>query len=254
MDAGGTTRRGRAVGRVLGTFDATPLQFWVAVQPGAYLQLDDVVVTTRELPDDGEPVTDRRRGDPGAGPARGRDLRLRRLRHRRRHAAGAGAGGGRDHHHPGRAGDLRAAGAGRAGPPGQRRRSATVRSTSTGWSGGSRSASAATASRSTSTPTSSTARRGAHVSHLRHLRRGHEDELRHLAALLGVPLRRARRRRRDRQHPRAHLQRQGRGPALPRPPEHPARRGHPLGVRPARASTPAPSPTCASTRRRGPAT
>jgi DNA helicase HerA-like ATPase len=49
------------VGRVLGTFDATPLQFWVAVRPGAYLQLDDVVVTTRELPPSGgearEPVT-----------------------------------------------------------------------------------------------------------------------------------------------------------------------------------------------------
>ena len=39
------------VGRVLGTSDATPLQFWVAVTPGAYLQLDDVVVTTRDLPD-----------------------------------------------------------------------------------------------------------------------------------------------------------------------------------------------------------
>jgi DNA helicase HerA-like ATPase len=43
---------GEAVGRVLGTFDATPLQFWVAVRTGAYLQLDDVVVTTRALPDD----------------------------------------------------------------------------------------------------------------------------------------------------------------------------------------------------------
>jgi uncharacterized protein len=51
MDQGG-----QAVGRVLGTLDATPLQFWVAVQPGAYLQLDDVVVTTRVLPN-GEPVT-----------------------------------------------------------------------------------------------------------------------------------------------------------------------------------------------------
>src|SRR5947207_615328 len=38
------------VGRVLGTADATPLQFWVAVAPGAYLQLDDVVVTERQLP------------------------------------------------------------------------------------------------------------------------------------------------------------------------------------------------------------
>jgi DNA helicase HerA-like ATPase len=41
---------GEAVGRVLGTLDATPLQFWVALRPGAYLQLDDVVVTSRELP------------------------------------------------------------------------------------------------------------------------------------------------------------------------------------------------------------
>jgi DNA helicase HerA-like ATPase len=39
-----------AVGRVLGTADATPLTFWVAVAPGAYLQLDDVVTTERELP------------------------------------------------------------------------------------------------------------------------------------------------------------------------------------------------------------
>src|SRR5262249_23999824 len=44
------------VGRVLGTADATPLQFWTAVTPGEYLQLDDVVVTKRELPDR-EPVT-----------------------------------------------------------------------------------------------------------------------------------------------------------------------------------------------------
>ncbi len=43
-----------AVGRVLGTLDATPLQFWVALRPGAYLQLDDVVVTTRELPGGGK--------------------------------------------------------------------------------------------------------------------------------------------------------------------------------------------------------
>ena len=48
--------QGDTVGRVLGTEDATPLQFWVAIRPGAYLQLDDVVVTTRELPPvNGEP-------------------------------------------------------------------------------------------------------------------------------------------------------------------------------------------------------
>jgi hypothetical protein len=44
------------VGRVLGTADATPLSFWTAVTPGSYLQLDDVVVTRRDLPDR-EPVT-----------------------------------------------------------------------------------------------------------------------------------------------------------------------------------------------------
>jgi hypothetical protein len=31
------------VGRVLGTLDATPLEFWVAISPDQYLQLDDVV-------------------------------------------------------------------------------------------------------------------------------------------------------------------------------------------------------------------
>jgi len=42
------------VGRVLGTEDASPLTFWVAVTEGSYLQLDDVVVTTRDLPELGE--------------------------------------------------------------------------------------------------------------------------------------------------------------------------------------------------------
>ena len=36
-------QRGR-LGRVLGTEDGTPLEFWVAVAPDQYLQLDDVVV------------------------------------------------------------------------------------------------------------------------------------------------------------------------------------------------------------------
>ncbi|WP_415645312.1 ATP-binding protein [Stackebrandtia soli] len=44
------------VGRVLGTEDATPLTFWVAIAPDAYLQLDDVVVTRRRIPGR-EPVT-----------------------------------------------------------------------------------------------------------------------------------------------------------------------------------------------------
>lgn len=38
------------VGRVIGTEDATPLEFWVAVAEGQYLQLDDVVALERVLP------------------------------------------------------------------------------------------------------------------------------------------------------------------------------------------------------------
>src|SRR5689334_16313374 len=38
------------VGRVIGTEDATPLEFWVGVQEGAYLQLDDAVALERVLP------------------------------------------------------------------------------------------------------------------------------------------------------------------------------------------------------------
>jgi DNA helicase HerA-like ATPase len=39
------------VGQVLGTQDATPLGFWVAVNRDAYLQLDDVVLVRTSLPD-----------------------------------------------------------------------------------------------------------------------------------------------------------------------------------------------------------
>ncbi|WP_213451030.1 ATP-binding protein [Rhizomonospora bruguierae] len=56
LESPGVDAPGEVVGRVLGTADATPLQFWTAVAPGSYLQLDDVVVTRRELPG-GEPVT-----------------------------------------------------------------------------------------------------------------------------------------------------------------------------------------------------
>jgi DNA helicase HerA-like ATPase len=44
---------GTPVGRVLGTEDASPLTFWVAVTDGSYLQLDDVVVTQRDVPEFG---------------------------------------------------------------------------------------------------------------------------------------------------------------------------------------------------------
>ncbi len=42
------------VGRVLGTQDAMPLEFWVAVEPGQYLQLDDVIEVVTNLPDGSE--------------------------------------------------------------------------------------------------------------------------------------------------------------------------------------------------------
>ena len=45
-----------SVGRVLGTQDAMPLEFWVAIEKGEYLELDDVVVVRTELPD-GQTVT-----------------------------------------------------------------------------------------------------------------------------------------------------------------------------------------------------
>jgi DNA helicase HerA-like ATPase len=44
------------VGRVLGTEDATPLTFWVALAEDQYLQLDDVVVCERVVPGRVEPV------------------------------------------------------------------------------------------------------------------------------------------------------------------------------------------------------
>jgi DNA helicase HerA-like ATPase len=46
-----------AVGLVVGTEDSTPLKFAVAVSPDAYLQLDDVVVTQREIPGVGSVMT-----------------------------------------------------------------------------------------------------------------------------------------------------------------------------------------------------
>ncbi|HEX6569598.1 MAG TPA: ATP-binding protein [Acidimicrobiales bacterium] len=55
--AGGTGGRAApapespVVGLVIGTEPATPLEFWVAVAEGGYLQLDDVVVVDRVLPD-----------------------------------------------------------------------------------------------------------------------------------------------------------------------------------------------------------
>ena len=45
------------VGRIAGTADSTPLLFNVALAPDAYLQLDDVVVTSRAVPGFGQVMT-----------------------------------------------------------------------------------------------------------------------------------------------------------------------------------------------------
>jgi uncharacterized protein len=47
----------QAIGLVVGTEDATPLIFHVAIYPDAYLQLDDVVATSREVPGRGNVTT-----------------------------------------------------------------------------------------------------------------------------------------------------------------------------------------------------
>jgi DNA helicase HerA-like ATPase len=39
------------VGRVLGTLDSMPLEFWIAVEEGQFVQLDDVIVVETALPD-----------------------------------------------------------------------------------------------------------------------------------------------------------------------------------------------------------
>jgi len=56
LASGLVRREAEPVGRVLGTEDATPLEFWVALAKGCYLQLDDVVALERRLPDRDEPV------------------------------------------------------------------------------------------------------------------------------------------------------------------------------------------------------
>ncbi|MGW4473396.1 ATP-binding protein [Nonomuraea sp. NPDC004354] len=50
----GTVASGEAVGRVLGTQAASPLSFWIGLEPGRVVQLDDVVVTRREVPGYGQ--------------------------------------------------------------------------------------------------------------------------------------------------------------------------------------------------------
>lgn len=54
---GASGQEERAIGQVIGTEYATPLVFHVALYPDAYLQLDDVVATSREVPGRGPVMT-----------------------------------------------------------------------------------------------------------------------------------------------------------------------------------------------------
>ena len=54
---GPAARPAGMVGRVAGTEDSTPLQFAVALDEDSYLQLDDVVVTLRQIPGVGPVLT-----------------------------------------------------------------------------------------------------------------------------------------------------------------------------------------------------
>ena len=217
-----STRAAAPVGRVIGTEDSTPLSFWVALAPDQYLQLDDVVVTDRPLPGAEGTVAPLGGGDPGPGPPGGRPLRLRRVPRGRRRAAGRDGGGRRGEHHPPRAGDVRAAAARARRSGGRSARSATTRCCSTRWSTRSRSGSAATARRSTPTSTSSTARAGAHVN-ISGVS-GVATKTTYATFLLYSLFHSGALRAEAREHQGADLQREGRGPPVPRPREHPARR------------------------------
>ena len=144
------------IGMVLGTEDSTPLQLPRGPQRGRL-----PAARRRRHHRPRRPGLragdDRRRGHRGHRPTRGRQLRLRRLPDQRRRAAGPGAGDRGDHHHPGRAGVLRAAPARRAGPPRHRRRPRARAVLRPDGPQAARSVSAATARRSTSTSISWTA-------------------------------------------------------------------------------------------------
>ena len=53
-EAGGVNAGSQQVGMVLGTESATPLEWWVAIEPEQFLQLDDVVLVRTEVPGAGE--------------------------------------------------------------------------------------------------------------------------------------------------------------------------------------------------------
>ena len=182
----------------------------------------------------GSDVDDLRRRRPGPGPPRGRPLRLRRLPRRRRRPAGRDGRGGAWCSSPGsspRCSCRRCRAARSAGPPAPSGRAALF------FDGdGAPPPRRPVPRRRARLPRRRLPRRhqGRPRQHLRRLRRRHQDQLRDLPALRALPLGRAGRR--GPQHQGARLQRQGRGPALPRPPQRAARRRAGGPLRSARAA------------------
>ena len=242
MDA---NKDGPIVGRVLGTGDATPLTFWVAVHEDAYLQLDDVVVTERELP----------------GQRRGED---RRRGHRR---SGPGTRGSRStptcSSSPTACCRRRCRRPPRSPPPGSSPRSTSRRTPGAvvqraqgdardqravlrpDGAHDSRSGSGGTAQPlflNARLPRRQPRRARVNISGISGV--ATKTTLRDVPALLGVPARGAGGAGETANTQRADLQRQGRGPALPRPPQRPARRRDARPATRGSAWSPGRSPTC----------
>ena len=236
---------GPPVGRVVGTEDSTPLQFSVALDQDAYLQLDDVVVTVRTRPRPGA-GGHRGRGHRGPRPARGRHVRLRRLPDRRGRAPRAGAGDRRGHHDAGRPRGLRAAVARRVRLPGHRRgarQGAVLRPDGAQGRGRAR------PRRRPDLPEPGVRRRHPRRPrvHQRDLGGRHQDQLRALPAVLDLHRWRAQERA---EREGAGVQRQGRGPAVPRPRQPQAGRGSPGRLRDVGARRPRRSRRSGSSPRR----
>ena len=207
--------RGRRirVGLVAGTEDSTPLQFAVALDEDSYLQLDDVVVTLRQVPGVGPVLTS---GIVTQVRRRGRDVSARMSSSSPTGCCPRGAGDRRGDHDPRRAGVLRAA-APRGGRAPRHRRGAGAGAVlrQDGPQGADREG----PRRRPDLPQPRVPRRHARRPRVdqRDLRCRHEDELRALPAVLDLPVGGARQAVGEREG--ARVQRQGRGPAVPRPPQ-----------------------------------
>src|SRR5450755_2128077 len=167
------------VGRVLGTEDSTPLEFWVGIEEETYLQLDDVVMVQTEV--------------PGAGPLRVSGI-VDMVRAR----------------HEGSRFDTDVFLADEGLLPVQTARAAHVLSTRFEPELYVRPRPAPDLHR----PLVPRRAAGGPREHLRDLRRRDEDDVRELPLVRAVPRRRARQR--GGQHQGAVFQRQGRGPPVPR--------------------------------------